>query len=341
LRVWGYDRVESRVPRLEFLPDTANASDARFRSLEKLKMAFVEQGFCEAVNFAFQSKEANDRWGGDEAGLAVALKNPLNEELTTMKTSLVGGLLANFLASVRHQQRDLRLFEVRPVYVRDEKSDTGVREEWRIAAICGGRSFAHALQARDRELDLLDAKGFLENALDTLGARGVRYQAFDAGKGDARLHPAQSARVALGRGPCGFLGRLHPKVEAELKLRQPVYLFEVSLDRALEVAKGERKYAPIAKFPKVERDLSLLVPDSMPAEKVVQAVQKLGKPLVESVSVVDTYSGDKLPAGQLSVSVSFVLGDSTRTLEDNEVEAVTQKILAGLDKEIGVKLRVQ
>lgn len=340
LRVWGYDRVESRVPRLEFLPDPAGSTDQRSRAIEKLKMAFVEQGFCEAVNFGFTSRAQNDRWGGEGRALAAELANPLNEEFTTMKTSLIGGLLENLLGAVRHQQRDLRLFEIRPVYLRDEKSETGVREEWRIAGIACGRSYSSSLESQDREIDFFDTKGFLELALDSLGARGVRYIGFE-GSIDPRLHPAQSARVALGRGPCGFLGRLHPKIESEFKLRQPVYLFEVSLERVLEVAKGSRTYVPIARFPKVQRDLSLLVPQNMAAEKVVQAVQKLGKPLVESVSVVDTFSGEKLPAGTLSLSISFVLGDPQRTLADAEVDAVVQKILTGLDKEIGVKLRIQ
>ncbi len=340
LRVWGYDKIEARVPRMEFMPEPATATDLRSRLIEKLKLGLAEQGFNEAVNFAFTSKVTNEFWGGEEKKLAVELANPLNEQFTTMKTSLLGGLFENFMTSARHQQRNLRLFEVRPVYLRDEKTDTGMREDWRLTAICSGRSFSSPLDANDRDLDFFDAKGFLELALETVGARGVRYMAFEA-QGDSRLHPAQAARVAIGRGPCGMIGRLHPKVEAEHKLRQPVFVFEISLDRALEVAKTERKFTPVAKFPKVERDLSLLVPQSLLAEKVVQTIQKLGKPLVETVSVVDTYAGEKIPAGLRSLSVSFVLGDATRTLEDGEVDLITQKILTGLDKEIGVKLRIQ
>jgi phenylalanyl-tRNA synthetase beta chain len=341
LRIWGYEKLGTRVPRLEFIPEPANAVDVRTRQLEKLKLTMAEQGFSEAVNFAFTARASNDRWGGPQAGRAVGLANPLNEDLTTLKTSLVGGLLDNLLTSVRHQQRDVRLFEVRPVFVKEDASETGVREEWFVTALITGRAYIDALPARDRSVELYDAKGALETAVEAVGARGLRYQAFEGGEADPRLHPAQCARVALGRGPCGIIGRLHPRLETELKLRQPLYLFEVSLDRMLEVAKTDRKFLPLARFPKVERDLSLLVPAGLSAEKVLSSVQKSGKPLLESVAVVDLYQGDKIPAGTRSVSISFILADPGRTLEDPEVEAATQKILSGLDRDLGVKLRLQ
>jgi phenylalanyl-tRNA synthetase beta chain len=342
LRVWGYDKVEAVVPKLEFIPDPSGVVDQRSKQIEKLKQAFVQHGFNEAVNFAFTSKASNDRWGGKGADAAIKVANPLNEEFTTMKTSLVGGLIENLLTAVRHQQSDLRLFEVRPVYLPSD-SETGVNEEWRVAAVMCGRAYSHFLASRDQELDFYDAKGVLEGALDTIGTRGYRYLVSESAgsAGDARWHPAQFAEIGIGRGPCGFVARLHPKIEAELKLRQPVYVFEFSLDRALEIAKSLRKYTAIPKFPKVQRDLSLLVPMGLASEKVTQAVQKHGKPLVETVDVVDTYVGDKIQAGLRSLSISFWLSDSAKTLEDGDVDSITRKILTGLEKDLGVKLRLQ
>ncbi|MEW6057646.1 MAG: phenylalanine--tRNA ligase subunit beta, partial [Bdellovibrionota bacterium] len=225
LRVWGYDKVPVRVPRLDFMPEATSVHESKSKALEKLKLAFVEQGFSEAVNFAFTSKTSNEEWGGPEKGLAVSLQNPLNEDLTTLKTSLLGGLLDNLLSAVRHQQKDTRLFEVRPVYFRDEKAETGVREEWRVAALASGRSYSHALAARDRVVDFYDFKGVLEVAVENLGVRGLRFMPVDSAKPDARLHPAQTVQVALGKGPCGVLGRLHPLLESKLKLREPLYWF--------------------------------------------------------------------------------------------------------------------
>ena len=340
LRVRGYDSVQAVVPRIDFLPDPLNAVDQKLKTVEKLKLAFAELGFSEAVNFAFTSKSANDRWGGSGRDRAVQLTNPLNEQFTTMKTSLMSGLIENFLTAVRHQQSNVRLFEVRPVYFRDESTDTGVREEWRVCALLSGRAYAHALVARDHDLDFFDAKGCLETALETIGTRGARFGAF-ADASDERVHPAQAASILMGKGAAGFVGRLHPKTESEFKLRQPVYVFEFSLDRALETAKADRKYSAVPKFPKVDRDLSLLVPQNVAADKIVQTIQKHGKPLVESIGIVDVYSGEKIPAGTLSLSVSMVLGDANRTLEDGEVDAAVQKVLSGLEKELNVKLRLQ
>ncbi|MBI2606270.1 MAG: phenylalanine--tRNA ligase subunit beta [Deltaproteobacteria bacterium] len=340
LRVWGYDRIESVVPRLDYIPDRLNAVDARARALEKLKTAFVQLGLSETVNYAFTSKAAAANWS-KKPGVPIA--NPLNEELTTMRTSLLSGLFENLLRAVHHQTEDVRLFEIRPVYFLDGKSETGVREEWRVAGLMTGRGFVAGLAARDRKADFYDVKGTVESALESIGCRGLRFGApaeNAAEKRDAPLHPAQTATVLLGRGPCGFAGRLHPKFEMKHKLRHPVYVFELDLERVLEMAKAEKKYSPISRFPKVSRDLSLLVPEGTTSDRVALAIQKLGKPLVESVSVVDLYRGEKIPQGTLSLSVSMVLGDPNRTLEEVEVERATQSILVGLEKELSVKLRV-
>lgn len=339
LRVWGFDRVPAHVPRLDFIPEPMNAVEMRSRLVEKLKATMVSQGFYECVNFAFTSKTKNDRWGGLEKGQAVTLLNPLNEEFTTLKTSLMTGLFENFVNTMYHQQQNVRLFEVRPVFVADESSETGVREEWRFAAIASGRAYQNALQASDTLFDFYEMKGAFELALESINCRGLRYEAWTGS--DDRLHPAQAAKISLGKGPCGFLSRLHPKIEAEYKLREPVYLFECSLDRILSLAKTDRKASGLSKFPKVSRDLSLIASESMVSDKILQTVQKLGKPLLESVRVVDLYVGEKIPAGCKSLSIAMIFGDSNRTLEEAEIDGVCQKILQGLELELGVKLRLQ
>lgn len=354
LRVVGYDKVPVKMPALPTALDgVASVSSkalTRARLVGRLKGVLAAQGFSECVNFAFTSKAKVEKWlsSPQQSSQVVTLRNPLNEEFSTMKTTLLGGLFENLVQAVNHQQRQVRLFEARPVYFRDEASETGVREEWRLAALMTGRSYSAALAAQDRDLDFFEAKGVFESLVEALGVRGVRYQELRGApeKGPAaptddytQLHPYQGVRLLLGPGPCGVLGRLHPRIEGEEKIRQPVFVFEVSLDRLVDMAKGDRKYSPVARFPKVSRDYSFLVPDTMAAEKVATALQKLGKPLVEEVQVIDLYQGGKIPEGQRSVSFSVVMGDPARTLEDGEVDAVSQKLIAGLAKELGVTLR--
>ncbi len=349
LRVIGYDRVVSRMPRLSDNPAVAQAHGspivARGRSLQKIRQALATQGFSECVNYGFTSRARAEDWLPD-ATLAVklvTLRNPLNEEFTTMKPTLLGGLFENMVTGLRHQQKDLRLFEMRPVFLTDDKSETGVQEEWRLAVLMTGRAAVSGLAAQDRAADFFDLKGVLESLLDILGARGLRVRELrEASPGRyPQFHPFQAVELALGPGPCGVLGRVHPAREAAVKARHPVLAFEVSLDRLLDISKGERKYSPLPAFPRVERDFSFVVPDATSAATVVNAVQKLGKPLVEAVQVIDVFAGGSVPPGHRSLTFAVTLGAPDRTLEEQDINAASQKLVAGLQKELGLLLRTE
>ena len=148
----------------------------------------------------------------------------------------------------------------------------------------------------------------------------------------------QRALVAVGKDVCGFVARLHPALEIELKIRQQAFVFEISLDDLFKTPRHGRRFTPPARFPRVERDLSVLVPERLPADRIVQAVRSLGRPLLENTAVIDEYVGGKVPSGYRSLSISLVFS-AERTLEDREIEAAVGKVLQGLEKNLGVRLR--
>lgn len=343
LRVLGYDRVPAVLPALRALGEKNGVADSRANAMRQIKRTLSQLGFSECVNFAFTSEQRVHEWSEPETSKhsVVTLKNPLNEELSTLKTSLLSGLFQNFVSSTNHQQSDLRLFELRPIFLKDESQESGVREEWRIAVMMSGRSYSNALGALDKDVDFFDLKGVLESVCDSVNVKGLRYQEAAAANRDRRFHPFQSVRILLGKGPCGVMGRIHPSIESSEKLRTELFAFEVSFDRIWELMKGDKKFTAISKFPKVTRDFSFLISKDILAEKVIASIQKLARPLLESVTVVDLYEGEKIPAGQRSLSLSIVLADPQRTLEDAEVDALSQKLIAGLEKETGAKLRLE
>lgn len=336
LRAEGYDQVKTAIPVCTTFPLTSETQE-RARKISSLKNNFATLGFSEAVHFAFVSADQEKKWGEpSKAEHRVELKNPLNLDFSTLKTSLLSGLFQSLISSLNHQQKNLRLFEVRPVFSRTKNAEQ-IHEELHFAAMGCGRSFHHSLAARDHSLDFYDFKGFLENAFDTLGVRGVKFQ----GSGnDARFHPAQCAQVLIGNQAVGMIGRIHPAIEKEHKIKEPLFAFEINLDPCLKAGK-KVKFAPISKFPKMDRDFSLIVPKNHEAEKVLACVQKNGKPLLESVSIVDLYEGEKIPAGHYSLSIAMIYGHPERTLEEQEVEAACSNILNALEKNLQVQLRLQ
>jgi len=206
VRVLGYNSIVASVPVLSDLPATTSGAEKRFAAVENVKKSLARAGFNEALHFAFVSEELNKKWG---EGPGVRLANPLNEEFTTLKSSLLTGLVPSFVQAIYRQEPNVRMFEVRPVFYPDPASETGVTEQWRVALIASGRSYSNALEKQDRDFDFYCMKGVVEELLDEMGVRGLRYQNFE--KADPRFHPTQSVRIVMGKGPSGMIARLHPK----------------------------------------------------------------------------------------------------------------------------------
>jgi phenylalanyl-tRNA synthetase beta chain len=354
LRVVGYDRVTPILPKLprsvESFGVATNPVVTRSQNIARLKQYLAHLGFSECVNFSFSSKTKVLQWTSPEVEQSrlVTIQNPLNEEFTTMKTSLLFGLYENLLQSLRHQESDIMLFEVRPVFFKDDepvqgdREKTGVREEWRLAIMMTGRAHVAALQAQDRLLNFYDAKGVWEGLLEHLGVRGARFQ--DTGINQknplpAYWHPYQLAQLLVGPGAVGYLGAIHPSITAKDKVRTPVYALEVAIDPLLAQAKTDRKFSEVAKYPKIHRDYSFLVPDSVPGEKLLNAVSKSGKPLLEWAKTIDVYTGGKIPSGHRSISVAVQFGAKDRTLEEAEVDQCSAKMLQAVEKELNIALR--
>ncbi len=336
LRVWGYEKISPQIPALKFIQEPNVDTEWKEKNIWKIKQALVAQGFSEAINFAFTSEAKNQNWILYETP-TIEIENPINEELKVLKTSLIGGLFESFLIACHHQQQNVRLFEVRTTYVKDESKETGVCEKIKVAGILSGRSYSASLAARDRGLDFFDVKGIVESFLDAMKCRRLQYRVLE--KNIGWVHPAQAAQVILGKNQAGIVARLHPQFEADNKFKMPVFIFEVDIESVLDIAKREFKFASLSKFPKAPREFSLLVPKNLDAEEVMATIQKLGKPLIEEVHVIDVYTGDKIPQDLRSISVSFILGDPNRTLEEKEIDTLTSKILDGLNKEHCIKLR--
>ncbi|MGE4233805.1 MAG: phenylalanine--tRNA ligase subunit beta [Bacteriovoracia bacterium] len=336
LRIWGYDQVEASAPILSFIPEFDKSVAKRRSAIAKARAFLVSRGFSETINFAFTSGAKDSLW--TQNSTAVLLENPISEDLNTLRSSLLSGLFDNLVTSVHRQENNVRLFEIRPVYAKDESAETGVREEWRISGILSGRAYCSSLESQDRELEFSDVKGIILGLMDSLGTRGYRFMEPTNALLE-NLHQGQAALIAIGKGPCGFLAKLHPKVLQSEKIRVPVFAFDFSLESALQTIKDEIRYSEISKFPKVHRSLSLVCPLDLSSDKILNSIAKTAKPLIESARVVDIYRGKPLPDDKQSLSVEMVFSDLTKTLEDAEIDNATQRVLKELEQQFGLYLR--
>jgi phenylalanyl-tRNA synthetase beta chain len=323
-RHFGLDKIPSALPpsgRVGLL----RPSQRRERRIREVLTGI---GMTEVMNYAFVP-------GGDVAPLPAArLANPLTNEQDTLRTSLaVPGLVGALRTNVRLGRRDAALFELGRVFLPGPERP---REERRLGLLLAGQWYPRHWSLPPRPFDLFDAKGILELLFERLGAAPP---VVDAGAPlPDFLHPGRAARLASdGRG-VGFVGVLHPEAAARFELKGEAVLLELDLEALLETPAGIARFRGLDRFPAVERDLSILCDESTPAAEIDARVRRVAGERLRSVSLVDRYTGNQVPPGKVSLTVSLRFQDRERTLTSEEVQASVDAVVREL-RAAGLEIR--
>jgi phenylalanyl-tRNA synthetase beta chain len=305
----------------------------------KAKRALAARGLVEAVTWSFVAKTEAELFGGGAPALALA--NPIAVELSDMRPSLVPGLVG---AAQRNADRgfgDVALFEVGQIFRGDRPEDqftaaSGVRRA--LARPFGtGRHWLTGAKS----VDAFDVKA---DALTVLAAAGAPVQALQiVPGGPAWLHPGRSGTIQIGpQNVLGHFGELHPRTLDALDTEGPLVAFEVILDRIPEPkAKATRAKPPLelSPFQPVVRDFAFIVDRAVKAADLVRAAQGADRKLIAGVTVFDVYEGTGIDPGKKSLAITVTLQPREKTLTDEEIEAVAQKIVAEVGKRAGGVLR--
>jgi phenylalanyl-tRNA synthetase beta chain len=187
-----------------------------------------------------------------------------------------------------------------------------------------------------RSTDFYTVKGLVERLFAGLGLRGESY----VPAAEPYLHPGQCAEVRLGDQRMGVLGLLRPDIAAAFGIEEhEVYVAELSVDELAERAFPPRLFEDLVTFPPATQDLAVVVERHVPAADVVAVVQKAGGKLLRSVRVFDVYEGEPVPAGKRSLALRLVMRSPERTLSEKDINAVRQRVLSALQRELGASLR--
>jgi phenylalanyl-tRNA synthetase beta chain len=154
------------------------------------------------------------------------------------------------------------------------------------------------------------------------------------------FHPGQTVQVAAGKESVGFFGRIHPKLETDLKLRNPIYWAEFDIDPVISLTPmKDRSFKAWSSFPTMERDFALLVDEAVPAENLIQSALKHGKPIAKVVKIFDTYKGAHIPEGKISIGVRVIFSDDAKSLEEKQVDQCSEIIVQKWQEEFKAGLR--
>jgi len=331
-RVIGYDRIPTTLPQ--------GAQTQGYRSLEqllrlKLRNTLIQAGMNEVVAYSFAKKETDETWG--IAAGSIPLLNPLREELSVMRTSLVPGLLEIASRNSARRNTDLLLFEIGNVYLPKDLPLKELPEEvTRIAGIAQGGSKRHWL-VPPIKFDFFYVKGILSDIAKESGVE-FAYRRVTASQYQTLLHPGRSAEVLLNGQPIGFIGEIYPQLDEEWDLQRPV-LFELDFAALFKASNPVIIAKSYPRFPAIQRDLALVVPLEIPAEDIQKRVFELGGELLKEVEIFDVYQGQPVPEGHKSLALTMRYQSAERTLKDEEVKAFNSDILNGIQQEFGAEWR--
>ena len=334
LRIHGYDNIPVEpLPRETTMPQPALTPAQRRVPLAKRLLA--SRGMVEAVTFSFMPSSQAALFGGPVKP-EMMLANPISADLDAMRPSILGNLLAAAQRNANQGYPDLALFEVGPQYA----DPTPKGQSGMATGIRAGATAPRDWTRQQRPVDAFDAKADLLALLEVLGAPAGNAQVST----DAPdwYHPGRSGCLRLGPNVLGCFGEVHPRVLQAYGLKGPVAGFELFLDRVPmpKAKKGSTKpFLKLSPFQPVERDFAFVVGAETAAEQIVRAARGADKALVSEVGVFDVYEGTTLGEGKKSVAISVTLQPTDRTLTEEDIEAVSQKIVAQVEKATGGSLR--
>lgn len=319
IRFYGYGKIPSALLGNSRVTNGGKRPDRL--AADKIKNALVGLGYNEAVTYSFCGRTLINKARLDpksDKTKYITLKNPLGEELSLMRTTLIPSLLEVVAANRSKHNDNFKLFEYAKVYLSDEETLTKLPAERNTLAL--------ALYG----YDFYTLKSDITEALWAIG--GIEFTRSD----ESVLHPGISADIYAKGEKIGFLGQVHPKIAQNFSVEN-VCVAEIDFDAAMRLMKTEIKFSPIPKFPAIVRDFALVVDDKVMVRDIISII-KASCPLCESVEVFDVYRGAQIAGGKKSVALNVVFRGET-TLKDGDIEPQINKCLKVLDEKLGAKLR--
>jgi phenylalanyl-tRNA synthetase beta chain len=328
LRVYGYDKLHATPVIAPLTPGKMHAISERAIQISSYLSA---RGYTETISYSFVDPTVQrEIYTQDDV---LSLLNPISSELSEMRVGLWPGLVASLMHNMHRQQNSVKCFETGVVF----KQVNGCLEEHAvIGGILSGESgYLHWAEAA-RNYDFYDMKGDLEALFMHLhcDASSVSF----VPDTHVALHPGQTARICLRGETIGWLGVLHPRLLDMFGLTRDVVVFEFALKPLLAIKPIH--YQRISKYPRIRRDLSLLMDTSVNichVEQIVRAVVPVAQ--LKAFNVFDQYMGDSLPEGKKSIAIALTLQDEHRTLVDDEINRIISAILKELYDQLAIVLR--
>ena len=338
LRIYGYNNVE--IPtQLKGSLVIKGDEDRKHKLANLVSEQLVGEGFNEILNNSL-TKSA---YYGDNQDALVHIMNPLSSDLNVMRQTLLFGGLESIQHNVNRKRQNLRFFEFGNVYMfdpekqNDENPMQAYKEQYHAALWVTGKRVEGSWAHKNEDSTFFELSAYVENIFRRIGLNpGVTVRK----KSENTIFTAGITIENRGGKKLAEMGIISKKLQKQFGLDNPVYYAELNWTQLMKVTKkNEVLYTEISKYPAVSRDLALLVDNGVEFAQIEQIARQTEKKLLKKVELFDVYEGDKLPAGKKSYAVNFILQDEEKTMGDKQIDAIMQKLIANIKKQLGAELR--
>ncbi|MBQ6841401.1 MAG: phenylalanine--tRNA ligase subunit beta [Bacilli bacterium] len=318
-RLYGYQNLASTLP---LVPSRRGVYVGDVKIRKEISKRLRTMGLNETKTYTLVSPEIASMFKYEDVN-AITLPNPMSLDKSVIRTSLLGSLMEVFEYNKARNVKDIMLYEIAKTY------DVNYKEDVKVAMLIKGSYLVNNWQNTTTKCDFYLLKGMVENLLDYLGFKN-RYT-FVKDTIDT-IHPGIGARILLDREEIGVIGRVHPSVQKE-----EVYVAELSMTKLYEKTIKPIKFKEASKYPEIVKDVAFVIDNNVESEVIKKQIKSSGGKILDSIDVFDIYNN--IEEGKKSIAYKLTFKDSSRTLQDDEVMEVFNKIISDVEEKIGAKLR--
>ena len=321
-RLYGYDNIEPTLP-LEPTREGKYVGNVKYRKIISKRLRAL--GLDEVKTYTLVSDEDISLFthGNKEF---IGLLKPMSNDKKYIRQSIIPSLLKVFNYNKSRGFKDVNIYEISNIYYNKDQ------EETKVSMLITGDFISNNWNGTKIKSDFYVLKGIVESLLDYLGLKN-RYT-FKVSQIED-IHPGVCAEVLLDREPIGYLGKVHPSISK----KDDIYVCEISLNKLVDKKVKPIKFKEISKYPGIEKDLAFIVEKNISSDEIISIIKKSGGRLLSEISVFDVYVGDNIENNKKSIAYSLKFEDSTRTLTEEEVMIVFNKIISDVENKLNAKLR--
>ncbi len=319
-RIYGVDNIQGKLP---VVPMRKGSYD---KTLREIRNKMIALGLNETLSYILINDKEVHGYTLDEFE-ELKLLDPITEDRNTLRYSMIPSLYKIYEYNNARGQKDVSIFEIgKGFYKKEEKYG----EDTKLCCLMTGK-YSLGLN-NTKNVDFYTVKGIAEEILEYLGY-STRYS-FVTGEFPKEMHPGQSAYISVNGANLGIIGKLHPNISKE-----DVFVLEINLTELLQRKVGKMKYKEISKFPSIKKDVAFVVDKNLVSKDIEKAIKNAGGSLLTNIEVFDVYTGSNVAENKKSIAYSLTFGDTKKTLTDEEINNLMEKVMENVCKKFGAEVR--